>query len=144
MTIQVTFVADTHDELVKEMEVYLGVKADSAQEEPVRETVQQSDPLPKEEEQEEAPKPKPKKTTRKGKEIQFEDVTEAAARLVASCDGDMRRAQEIVYSEFNVRKVSKIPAADYAKAHRWMHARAQDMEDIAADKLAKADAEDNK
>lgn len=66
----------------------------------------------------------------KGKsKIDFDDVTAAAGELIKACGGDMKRAQELVYSEFGVRKVSKLSVEQYGHAHKWMLEIAEQMDE---------------
>jgi len=47
------------------------------------------------------------------------DVKEIAAELVQACGGDMERAQELVYAEWKVRRVSELDKGDYARFIEW-------------------------
>jgi outer membrane biosynthesis protein TonB len=134
MTVTISFAGDSQAACVEKMRDFLGydkeVKSIPAQE-PATEEDEKPKPKPKtrkaakpepEPEQEAADPDEeydaPKK--KRGDKIDFEDITAAAGELIKACQGDMKRAQELVYSEFGVRKVSKIAVAEYPKAHRWM------------------------
>lgn len=160
MSVTISFGGENQKDCVEKMQEFLrtyhgadGVKKgtgptdDPAEEKPAPKTRTRRKPAAKKEpEPEEEPKDpdekyeKPK--TKRGDKIEFEDITEAAGRLVKACQNDMKRAQELVYSEFGVRKVSKLAVEDYPKAHRWMLKIAEQMEDKAAEKAADKDEDD--
>jgi len=151
MTVTISFAGDSQAACVEKMRDFLGydkeVKSTPAQEPATEEDEKpkpktrarkaaKPEPEPEPEPEQEAADPDeeydaPKK--KRGDKIDFEDITAAAGDLIKACKGDMKRAQELVYSEFGVRKVSKIAVADYPKAHRWMLDIANQMVENGAD-----------
>jgi len=146
MTVTISFAGVNQAACVEKMRDFLGydeeVKSNPAQEpeteeeKPKPKTRTRKAAKPEPEPEQEAADPDeefeaPKK--KRGDKIDFEDITAAAGDLIKACKGDMKRAQELVYSEFGVRKVSKIAVADYPKAHRWMLDIANQMIESGAD-----------
>ena len=147
MTVTISFAGADQKEAVEKMQEFLrvyhgadGVKKGEGdpEEKPAPKKAPRGRPKKKTEEEAEAeanePTPDPdadyEKGTRKLKakaNVDFDDITEVAGELIKACNGDMKRAQELVYSEFGVRKVSKIAVEDYPKAHKWMRDIANQM-----------------
>jgi hypothetical protein len=135
MTVAISFEGADQQECIGKMQDFLRTyygeggpkQAEKAEEKPKART--RTKPAePQAEADPDAGEDKPAPKGKRGKKIDFDDITEAAGRLVKACDNDMKRAQELVYSEFGVRKVSKLAVEDYPKAHRWMLKISEQME----------------
>jgi len=86
-----------------------------------------------------APKPKkgggkkkaaPKAKAEEDEGPTIEDVKEVAAELVDAVGGDMERAQELVHSEFKVRRVSELDRADYARFVKWTRDQIETLQEL--------------